>query len=347
MSLPRLLFITLIFLFMLSCKKEKIEKEGMIKDHFYLKNNSTSTQVYVEGNISSKKIVVVLHGGPGDGSLHFNLGEVNNIAEPEFAMAYWDQRLAGSSQGNSQDKRISSYVDDLKKLLLLLRHRYGEDVKLYIMAHSWGGLLAVKFLEESDQALVNGWIQIDGVHNYPLNDSLTKAYLLNFGKQQLAAGIHTEEWNEIVNYCETHDPRGNREVSKQLNSYANRTNPWISEVNKETPSVPERIFHLIKEYNYPMSSFLSNGIYNHLVGSVEEQAYDEHLAPALGKIHTPALLLCGKYDFVCPSGLMDELAAKISSTDVNKKIFFNSGHSPMFNEPVAFWTTIRDWVKGH
>lgn len=330
-----------------SCKKEKISKEGMIEDHFYLKNNGASTQVYVEGNISSNKIVVVLHGGPGDGSLHFNLGDANTIAETDFAMAYWDQRLAGSSQGNSLDKSISSYVDDLKKLLLLLRHRYGSDTKIFIMAHSWGGLLAVKFLEESDQTLVAGWIQVDGVHNYPLNDSLTHAYLLSFGKQQLTAGIHTKEWTEIVNYCENNDPKNNRDVAKKLNSYANSTNKLISDVHKETPTIPERITYLMREYNYPMSAFLVNGIYNHLVGNVEEQAYNEYLSHNLGKIHTPALLLCGKYDFVCPSGSLDELASRISSTDIRKYIFQNSGHSPMFNEPFVFWTTVRDWVNVH
>lgn len=334
--------------FIFSCQQEEISTNGIIKDHFYLENNGACMPIFVEGNIDSRKIAIILHCGPGDGSLYLNVGEVNHIAEKEFAIAYWDQRISGSSQGNQQDKSLNAYTDDLKKLILLLHYRYGDDVKIYLLAHSWGGLIAPKFLQQkNNQDLVNGWIQVDGAHNYPLNDSLTRIALIQIGKQELAKGRFAEEWKEIVDYCENHDPKNNREVARKINSYANDTDHYLPEVNEEFPSTRDRIKLLTREYHYPQTTFLVNGIYNHLIGKIEEQAYKEDIAKNLPLIQIPTLLLWGRYDFVCPLGLMEEISDNVSSTDVTTRIFENSGHSPMMNEPTDFWITVANWIEEH
>ena len=340
--------ILVIGLFLGSCQRDNIHTSGIIKEQFYLQNGDSKMQVYVEGNITPKKIVITVHGGPGDGSLYLNVGEVNNIAEKQLAIAYWDQRLSGSSQGNKQDKSLNSYVDDLKKLIILLKSRYGTDTKVYLLAHSWGGMIAPKFLEvPENQNMVEGWIQVDGAHNYPLNDSLSRWDLVNFGNQEIAAGRNKDQWTEIVNYCSQSDPKNDRKVAKKINTYTHETDDLIAAVNPESPTTKERIKFLTKEYHYPLTTFLVNGIYNNIVGNVEDQAYQENIAARLNSITKPGLFLWGKYDFVCPTGLMNEISSKISSTDVTTKIFQNSGHNPMFNEPVLFWTTVTGWVLAH
>lgn len=340
--------IAITILFIGGCQKEKINKQGMVNDHFWLENNKATMQVYVEGNMDNDKILIMVHGGPGDGSLYFNMGEVNTIAETQFAVAYWDQRLAGSSQGNSLDKDLEDYVSDLKKLIVLLHHRYGNDKKIYLLAHSWGGIIAPKFLEEGDnQSLISGWIQVDGVHNYPLNDALSREMIISSGSKEIAAGRNTDKWKEMVDYCTNNDPTNNRSVARKINAYANSANALLSEVYPENPSRKERITYFIKNYNYPITTYLVNGVYNNFVGKVEDMVYDENISSNLHIVRTPVLLLGGKYDFVCPSGSMDDIMTRVSSTDKSTKIFSNSAHSPMFTEPVDFWNTVSDWVKLH
>lgn len=330
---------------LLGCKKK--EAAGMVSDHFYLQNNNATMPVYVEGNMSSNKILVMIHGGPGDGSLYFNTAEATAIAEQEFAVAYWDQRASGSSQGNFMSVDLHNYTDDLKKLIYLLRYRYGESKQIYLLGHSWGGLIAPLFLQEgNNQQLVQGWIQVDGAHNYELNDSLSRASLLAFGQQEINAGRNTGKWQEIVNYCAGHDPEDDYDVARKINSYANSTDEYISDVYKGS-STGSNINYFIREYRYPISTFLSNGIYNHFVEELEEDAYDVNVSSRLSLIQIPTLLLWGKYDFVCPVGLRDEIAGTISSTDITSVVFNNSGHSPMRNEPTAFWQTVTGWVKTH
>jgi pimeloyl-ACP methyl ester carboxylesterase len=336
-----------VALLMAACQKEEITRTGIAKDHFYFENRGATMPVYLEGNISSNKILIMIHGGPGDGALYFNTPEATDIAEKEFAIAYWDQRAAGISQGNTMSVKLNDYTDDLRKLIILLRNRYGNSKEIYLLGHSWGGLIAPLFLEEgNNQSLVKGWIQVDGEHNYAMADSLIRTSLIEFGKQEIAAERHKSDWQEIVDYCSSHDPKGNYEVSRKINGYAHDSESYIKDIT-EGRSTKENVKYFIREYRYPITTFLSNGVYNNLIKEIDRQAYAENVSSKLNKITLPTLLLWGKYDFVCPIGLSENISSKISSTDVNTIVFNNSGHNPMNNEPIVFWNTVTDWVKAH
>ena len=341
-----MIFFALALVFF-SCQQEEITKTGIAKDHFYFENRGATMPVYLEGNISSNKILIMIHGGPGDGALYFNTPEATEIAEREFAIAYWDQRAAGISQGNTMSVNLIDYTDDLKKLILLLRSRYGNSKEIYLLGHSWGGLIAPLFLEEgNNQSLVSGWIQVDGEHNYAMADSLIRISLIEFGKLEIAADRHKSEWQEIVNYCNSHNPKDNYEVSRKINGYAHDAELYIKDIT-EGRSTKENVKYFIREYRYPITTFLSNGIYNVFIKEIDKQAYAENVSSKLSKITIPTLMLWGKYDFVCPIGLSEDIVSKISSTDVNLVVFDNSGHNPMSNEPVAFWNTVTNWINTH
>jgi len=338
--------LALTFLFGV-CQNEELTKTGIAKDHFYFENRGATMPVYLEGNISSDKILIMIHGGPGDGSLYYNTPEATDIAEKEFAIAYWDQRAAGISQGNNMSVKLRDYTYDLRTLIVLLRNRYGSEKKIYLLAHSWGGLIAPLFLQEgNNQSLVSGWIQVDGEHNYSMSDSLSKVSLTNFGRQEIQADRHAEDWQKIVDYCVTHDPKNNYSVSRKINNYAHDTESYISQIAKGR-STKQNVKYFIREYRYPITTFISNGLYNNFVGEIDKQAYAENVSSKLNTITTPVLLLWGKYDFVCPIGLSDDIAKRISSSDVKTTIFASSGHSPMQSEPIAFWNAVTDWVKSH
>ena len=330
-----------------ACQHEELTTTGIAKDHFYFENRGATMPVYLEGNISSNKILVMIHGGPGDGSLYYNTPEATDIAEKEFAIAYWDQRAAGISQGTTMNVNLRDYTNDLKTLIVLLRNRYGAEKKIYLMAHSWGGLITPMFLQEgNNQSMVSGWIQVDGEHNYTMSDSLSRVNLLNYGREEIQSGRHTEDWQDIVNYCSTHDPKDNYSVSRKINGFAHDSESYISQI-AEGRSTSQNVKYFIRNYRYPITTFISNGLYNNFVGEIDKQAYAENVSSKLNMITVPTLLLWGKYDFVCPVGLKDDITNRISSTDVNTVIFNHSGHSPMQNEPVAFWETVTGWVKSH
>jgi len=334
-----LILFSLATLFISGCKKESFTQSGIAEDHFFLKGGSQKMPITVGGNVDSKKFLVIIHGGPGGNAIIYRDEYVKSVVEKEFAVVYWDQRFAGNTQGNGGNSDISAYRQDIKNLLLLLKAKYGSENEFYLFAHSWGGFLAPYFLVDGDnQNMVKGWIQIGGAHNYRMNDSLTREMLLYYGDIEIKAGRNIEKWEEIVEWCKANGFEGRRNTFK-LNSFAHQAENlmWLL-------YLPIDI-----EYDSRQEAMFSN-LSNIAISYLRKVDIPTHKTPNsdnLHKIKLPTLLLWGKYDFVCPPGLADDIISNIGSTDVSYLLYPNSGHSPMINEVKLFWNDVIKWVKEH
>jgi proline iminopeptidase len=345
--MKKIVFNLLIIIGLSSCQKEQITIGSDAHDVFFLQEEGNALPIQVHGNTASKKMLVIVHGGPGGSGISYRDNYVINNIEKEFAVVYWDQRFAGASQGNNSNSDIASFKSDTKKVLQLLKSRYGNDTKMYLMGHSWGGFLTPYFLQDgTNQDMVRGWIQVDGAHNYSKNDSLTKEMLLFYGKREIAASKNTATWQEIVNYCNAHAFNESFDVSFQLNRYAAAAEGYMSEV-KAGASILSQVKEGVQNNNLPITAQLTSTYNSALVLKIDRQAFSVPISENLYKIKLPTLLLWGRYDFVCPIGLKADIKKNIRSTDVTEKTFENSGHSPMGNEPEAFWGTVVNWVKTH
>jgi pimeloyl-ACP methyl ester carboxylesterase len=329
-----------------SCQKEQITLSADAHDTFFLEEKGNSMPIQVHGNVASNKMLVIIHGGPGGNGITYRDEYVKNNVEKEFAVVYWDQRLAGAAQGNSSSSEIALFKADTRKVLQLLKSRYGADKKMYVMGHSWGGFVTPYFLEDSNnQDLVKGWIQVDGAHNYYKNDSLTKEMLLVYGKKEIAKAKNTDKWQEIVDFCNAHPYNESADVAFSLNRYAGRAEGYLDEVT--APIGSGSLLTRLTANNFAATAQISNIVKSALIDKIDRQAYDKQISENLYKIKVPTLLLWGRHDFVCPIGLKDDIKKYIGSKDISEKTFEKSGHSPMLNEPAAFWTEVITWVKKH
>jgi pimeloyl-ACP methyl ester carboxylesterase len=344
-NLKNILIPILSIIIFASCKKENITISKDAHDTFFLKTEGASIPIQVHGNTASGKFIVLVHGGPGGGSIAYRPKFEKQGVEKDFAVVYWDQRIAGSSQGNANNDSIASFRDDVKKVLLLVKARYGVTNKLYLLGHSWGGFLTPYFLEEANnQSMIQGWIQVDGAHNYALNDSLAKEMLLLYGKDEIANNRNVDRWTPIINYCNAHAFNESYDVGGQLNSYANSVEGLIEKINK----VPKQsIFTNFTANYFPLTSQLGNILSSSTFLKIDKQAYTAPISENLFKINVPTLLLWGRHDFVCPIGLADDIKKHIGSTDLTQIVFEHSGHSPMNNEPELFCKALIDWVRVH
>lgn len=84
--------------------------------------------------------VVFLHGGPGQGSEHFEaLG--GRFLERELRVVYFDQRGSGLSERPvNRDYAIATMVDDIEAL----RRELGTP-RIVVMGHSFGAILALEY----------------------------------------------------------------------------------------------------------------------------------------------------------------------------------------------------------
>jgi pimeloyl-ACP methyl ester carboxylesterase len=336
-----------VFLAITSCQKEKITTGTNVSEDFYVENDGASMRVVVEGNTSSKVFIVFVHGGPGASSFVYNTDYITNNIENNYAIAFWDERNSGASQGSANGKylTLAQMTDDLKKVIQVIKARYGQNSEVFILGHSFGGLLTSSFMVTGDnQSMVKGWIFADGSHNYPLNDSLTRQMLLNTGEQQIAMNKNTAKWQEIVSYCQTHTGHFSLDESDQMEAYATKAENYMEEVTKI--DFLKLVIDNAFRYNLPLTSMLINYLYS------SEAAFNKDLArtefsSSLYKVTVPVLILFGQYDFVCPSGLGDDLFNRISSID--KKIVISpvSGHNIMFQDEVLFCKEVNEFIGLH
>lgn len=324
-----------------ACKKSDGQLTEDADEVFWLSRAGADMPVWVKGNTASKVFIVVLHGGPGAWSYLFTGVQTEQLRQ-RYGVVFWDQRNAGSSAGNDNIGRLSldQMVTDLESLLMVLRHRYGEEVQFFLLGHSFGGLLGTAFLAKGDnQKQVQGWIEVDGAHNYPLTNILSRQMLIDTGLAEIRRNHFVPEWNEIVQYCQNHEANQSYAISYQINRFAHEAEKYVNISNLPyalcTPENPLSILANLYELFYTSSG-----------KAFQETLEVANFSPQLQQIKIPALLLWGQYDFIVPPGVGEDAFANLGSSS-KKLIFFNqSGHRPMNTEPLAAQQAIIDFIEG-
>ena len=132
-------FILILFItqpILQACGKDETKSHIQAVEGFAKING---TEIYFN-RMGQGEPIIVVHGGPvlDHGDLMPFFGPLEN----NYELIYYDQRLSGRSSADvdSADITIDHFIDDIEEL----RTRLGlEDV--HLMAHSWGGLLAMKY----------------------------------------------------------------------------------------------------------------------------------------------------------------------------------------------------------
>jgi pimeloyl-ACP methyl ester carboxylesterase len=218
-------------------------------------------------------------------------------------------------------------------------------MSLFLLGHSFGGLIAADFITTADyQNMIKGFINVDGSHNYPLNDTLTREALLKEGNYQVSQNKNVEKWLPIISYCNSHTGNFSMEESQQLGSYASEAENYIDSI------IHVNIANLVLKYSitdkYPVTAILSNLLYS------EDSNFNKELAikqfsSSLSSVTIPVLLLWGKYDFSCPVALGEDFYNHISSTDKRIVVSSKSGHNMILQDKKFFCNQVASFVLTH
>lgn len=347
------LFYWLICLSCLACVKEQTLIGTQVENHFFLENKGAKMMVNVEGNTASKTFLVILHGGPGGNTAVYNtLGTAfSDPLEERYGVVYWDQRGSGNSSGQykKEDLTIAQFVEDLDHLLKLLKGRYGEDIAIFMLGHSWGGALGSAYLtsEYSDNS-IKGWINVDGVHNFPLLRKATYRQFLDFAPTQITANQNKDNWQEVLDYCEGLDSTNiSNDEELRMNSFAHQSETWMGE--DKVINIPEYGVGDLLNYTYFSYHNPNTALFNSLfTGSVVwGEAREENFTTALEAVTIPGLFLWGRHDMVVPLEMGEEAFAHYGSEDKMMVIFEKSAHSPMINEPEEFNRILINFIETH
>ena len=126
-----------LFLLVISFCSCKQNKEPLFTETGTKEVNGTRLHYKI---IGKGEPILVIHGGPGLSHDYF-LPSLTSLAN-NHQLIFYDQRASGKSDINvaSETVSLNNFIKDIEAI----REAFGLE-KLNIMAHSWGGIIAMKY----------------------------------------------------------------------------------------------------------------------------------------------------------------------------------------------------------
>jgi len=336
------IFILITAFFISSCKKETVHLNTNTNEIFWLSNAGADMPVWVKGNTASHVMILFLHGGPGDGSYQF-VGFQTNQLWKNYSFAYWDQRDAGSAAGNGNYSNLNlpQMIEDLQKLITAIHYRYGNDMEIFLMGHSFGGLLGCGYLvKNNNQSNIKAWIEVDGAHDYPLADKLERHMLIDTGTSEIAKGHYVSDWTNIVDYCRKHPVRSSVTIGRKTDGFASEAEDYVN-INHTKTGVG--IFSVSSPVT--LGANLYKLYFTEAGNDFLQQLMVSSYTPELNKITIPSLLIWGQYDFTVPMGCGYDALSRLGSSYKKLVLMPHSGHIPMDGDPDLFAKTVSDFIE--
>ncbi len=342
------LYKILLFLFagLISCSSDDLSD---LNEVIYVRHANADIPAHIYGNGTSETFIILLHGGPGGSGLDYRIGSYSERLEERYAVVYFDQRGQGMAQGNydKDEVTVELMAADVDALARVLHHKYGNDIRLFLLGHSWGGTLgSTVMVTENYQQQYNGWIEVSGAHDLPQTYRGAIRQFQTIGSEQIQLGNNMSFWESSltrVNELDTNTVDFSY-INKRAFEAEQKLNDdgFINDRDEENPFLP--IKNLI---------FVNNIITTTIAGTTTAQQLVDNglesysVTDQLSSIQIPTLLIWGRYDLVVSPELGTTALNRIASLDKELVVFERSGHSPMITEPDRFVQVVSGFIDTH
>lgn len=290
--------------------------------------------VLVRGIDEQNPIILFLHGGPGLPMMPFHQHFQNDI-EKMYLVVHWDQRGTGKSYSENipiQSMNLSQILSDAHDLVLLLKQRYGKE-KIYLAGHSWGTIIGMNLINLYPEHFY-GFISIGQVVDFAQSLNISYTFALMKAKEN---GCE-ETVNELIGIGDPPFNEDDRKLSIILKNVAKFGGSMHNEINFQS---------IVKKCN----EYTENDIENIPKGLGFSDTYlwneviKTNMIDNLKEFKVPIYFVCGKYDYITPTILIEEYYKKITAQFKKVIILENSAHYPYIEEPDKFSQVIIDILK--
>jgi pimeloyl-ACP methyl ester carboxylesterase len=335
------LFVIVVLCTVFSCSKD--ENRSNLDDTIFVRHKDADMPAYIHGNGSHDVFLIMLHGGPGGIGLDYR-GPAFDQIEKTCAVVYFDQRGSGMAQGSYSENGISIDImaEDILALVKVIKTKYGNDARFFLMGHSWGGALGPATLLK-DQNDFLGWINVDGAHNAK---GMYSEYISNFRRvasEQIEAENDIDYWNSIIELTNNVATTSNMNDRRKLNSES-----FAAENRLQKFGIINK--HIGSDYNTILNYNLLTLYWNlrNTQSILDKDLFENsNYTDQLSEITIPSLVLWGKHDMVVPIKFAQESFDNLGSTEKELFFFDKSGHSPMGTEPDLFAEQVIQFINAN
>lgn len=262
----------------------------------------------------SETPVILIHGGPGSASDY--LGPLEKLAA-DRPVIFYDQLGCGRSDRPEEKDlwRIERFVEELAQVRKSLKLK-----EVYIYGHSWGTMLAVDYMLTRPEGVkglvlsspclsVKRWVKDAQVFIGQLPFTVRRAIKRN----EEAGTTDSKEYEQAV--------------AEYLKRHLCRLNPWPQKLLQSFDMSNPTIYKIM----WGPSEFYPTG---------NLKTYER--VERLHEIKVPTFFTAGRYDEATPEATS---WYRSRVPDSSLRIFENSSHMAMFEEPDAYTDSIREFLK--
>ncbi len=271
------------------------------------------------GESGTRGNILCVHGGPGAGQ--DGMTRIANFSKDGFRVVMYDQLGSGKSEKppNELLYTMERYVEEIEGVRAALKlgkvHMYGV---------SFGGFLNVGYAVKYSNNLSSLMTQ-SGTSSSPLAIS-----------EMMRLRREAPEWvTETMDRCEAEGDLENPEYVKAADylyrQHLCRLDPLPPDIRWFPSQTKFRDVNLVYRLMWGVHEFYPTG--NSKYWDVTNQ---------LGQVGCPTLVTCGRFDEITPKN-SETLNRGIRGSRLH--IFENCSHTPILEDPVAFFRVHRDFLQ--
>ncbi len=280
--------------------------------------------ILAKGNKEENPILLFLHGGPGLPMMPLYQYFQSKL-EDEYIVVHWDQRGTGKSFSEDispYSMNLSQILLDAHELISILKEQFGKE-KIYIAGHSWGSILGINLIKFYPESFY-GFISVGQIVNFLKAMEFSYDFVLKEGNKQGHREV-IRELIDIKNLANNDDLR----ISTILKHVKNFGGNMHNEINFSQITKQCKIYTKEDLKNISKGlEFSERYLWNEVVNT--------NIMDKIVDIKVPIYFLCGKYDYVTPSVLIEEYYNKINAPSKTIVLFNESAHYPYIEEPHRF-----------
>lgn len=303
----------------------------IVSDTTTIDGSGTPLFLETRGRAEPGPIILYLHGGPGSaiGLVAFR-AYVGPALESDAMVCYLHQRgVLGSPPVPDSTQTIANHVADVLAVINYLARRF-PGRPLFLLGHSWGGLLATHVALEHPQQLA-GVILVSP--SFDMHATLRSSY------EQTLAWAKRDGRSDAIQALTALGPPPYSTLEQQLT-----LSQWASNGNG---GIDERLDPAIAFGRLPYLAPDSTWVERELAVSkaMLTELYHDKVTDRLAAVKVPLLLLVGSRDLVTPPGSLREGYARWGGPKTFV-VMDDSHHLPFVDEPERFVALVKDFVRG-
>lgn len=275
--------------------------------------------------------VLLLHGGPGQTSAYFE--EFENILGPQgYQLIFYDQLGSGNSDRPDDNSlwRVNRFCEEVEEV----RQTLGLE-KMYLLGHSWGGMLAIEYALKYSQHL-RGLVPMSCTASF-----VSQAQYRQKSNLRMLASLPADIQKQLVALDAKAEP-----LTLEERGFVWRNLP-LGDCHC-TP-YPASLLRSFQQANYPISELMCGGdIKNAMLcltsdfKDVKGELWEWDRWNVLKNITIPTLVIGATYDLADPQD-----AIKMAQLIPSGKSFIcpEGSHFPFFDDKEAFYGALLGFLN--